>query len=101
MCPPFQIDGNLGAAAGIAEMLLQSREGYVDILPALPAAWTAGHAAGLRAKGTLCVDITWEEHACEAVLLSRVEQTVSASAFGGEGRPVRLQAGVPCCLRWC
>ncbi len=98
--PPFQIDGNFGASAGIAEMLLQSREGCLDILPALPSAWTGGKISGLRGKGTLRVDIVWTEHSCKAVLLSQVEQTVSVSAFGGGRREVSLQAGTPCQLEW-
>ena len=67
--PPFQIDGNFGAVAGIAEMLLQSQNDELHILPALPRVWSEGQVSGLKARGAFEANISWKDHLLTTVTI--------------------------------
>ena len=90
--PPFQIDGNFGAAAAVAMLLLQCGDGEIKILPALPGDLPRGFVRGLAAKGNIRVDIVWNDRAAERVtLVSPITQTITLSV-NGEKRRVELKA---------
>lgn len=83
--PPFQIDGNFGCASGITEMLLQTQNGFIDILPALPEEWKRGRISGLKAYGGFEVSVTWENNKAKEITIK--------SGLGGNCR-IRLPNGM-------
>ncbi|HEX9337229.1 MAG TPA: glycoside hydrolase N-terminal domain-containing protein [Pseudonocardiaceae bacterium] len=81
--PPFQIDGNYGFTAAIAELLVHSHNGVIRLLPALPDAWPAGAVTGIRCRGGLAVDFDWQDHQVRRLVVRRL---------GGDGSaPVRVE----------
>jgi alpha-L-fucosidase 2 len=89
----WEIDGNLGQTAAIAEMLLQSHAGEIEILPALPEAWITGSVQGLRARGGFAVDIAWKDgKLVQAVIRSQAGQPCRLR-YGNQTRAIKLAAG--------
>jgi alpha-L-fucosidase 2 len=91
--PPFQIDGNFGTTAGIAEMLIQSHAGKIHLLPALPNAWPNGKVKGLKARGGYELDIEWENNELTRVRIKSDNQNEAQIRFKGNTLKVYMKKG--------
>lgn len=96
--PPFQIDGNFGYTAGVIELLLQSHEGFLRILPSLPQNWSTGAIAGIKARGNIEVAINWEQNQLTKLTLeSPVARTIEVN-YRNLKKELSLEAGIPLIL---
>lgn len=98
--PPFQIDGNMGTVAGMAELLLQSHTGTIDLLPALPSVWPAGTVKGLKARGGYTVDIVWKDGLLKECVITAIVPGNCRLRYKGKIQEVRLKPGEPTRLSW-
>mgnify|MGYP001182234457 CR=1 FL=1 len=91
--PPFQIDGNFGGAAGILEMLVQSRSDSIELLPALPSAWPTGAIKGVRARGGVVLDLSWRDGGLTSVSATALQEYAGSIRYRNQVLRTGLPAG--------
>ncbi len=91
--PPFQLDGNMGGAAGIAEMLMQSHNGKIVLLPALPDAWPEGVIKGLKARGNITVDIIWKNGKLTQATITLANEATCVVQYGDSEKSIGSKPG--------
>jgi alpha-L-fucosidase 2 len=92
--PPFQMDANFGYTAGIAEMLLQSQNGVIHLLPALPSIWEQGKVEGLKARGNVLVSMEWKKNELVRVNLNAQKNGEHTLHYKGKTVKVKMKGGV-------
>ena len=98
LCPPFQIDGNLGGPAAITEMLVQSTPDGITVLPALPQQWPSGSLKGVRVRGGGKIDLAWKEGRLTELKLQSDHAVKYRISYGGHSAEVQIQPGKPTLL---
>jgi alpha-L-fucosidase 2 len=95
LCPPFQIDGNLGGPAAITEMLVQSTAAEISVLPALPQQWPNGSLKGVRVRGGGKVNITWKEGRLTELRLQSDHAKKYTVSYGDKAAEAQIEPGKP------
>jgi alpha-L-fucosidase 2 len=98
--PPFQIDGNFGGAAAVVEMLMQSTEKEIRLLPALPDAWGGGSVQGICARGGYEISMEWHQKTLTKLTISAKKDGRTTIISGDKKKELELKAGIPVEIEW-